>query len=89
MAVVCPPVRPWSFCRRWVAACVRGWVPLCVAVVVKVGALGAWWAWFGVGARVDVYLVWAAGGLRAAGVLLPCVWRFVLSGGAWLVCALR
>ena len=55
----------------------------------RVGALGAWWAWLGVGARVDVYLVRAAGGLRAAGVLLPCVWRVVLSGGAWLLCALR
>ena len=53
-----------------------------------VGALGAWWAWFGAGVRVDVYLVRAAGGLWVAGVLLPCVWRFVLSGGAWLVCAL-
>ena len=54
-----------------------------------VGALGAWWAWLGAVARVDVYLVRAAGGLWAAGVLLPCVWRFVLSGRAWLVCALR
>ena len=36
-----------------------------------------------------MYLVRVAGGLCAAGLLLPCVWRFVLSGGAWLVCALR
>ena len=54
-----------------------------------IGALGAWWAWRGAGARVDVYLVRAAGGLWAAGVLFPCLWRFVLSGGAWLVCVLR
>ena len=60
-----------------------------VAVAVGVGALGAWLAWLGAGARVDVYLVRVAGGLLAAGVLLPCVWRFVLSGGVWLVCALR
>ena len=40
-------------------------------VAVGVNALGAWWPWLGVGARVDVYSVWAAGGLRAAGVLLP------------------
>ena len=64
-------------------------VPLCVAVVVGVGALGAWWAWLGAGVHVDVYLVWAAGGLRAAGLLLPCVWQLVLSDGAWLVYALR
>ena len=70
------------------AACVRGWVPLCVAVVVGVSAPGAWWAWLGAAARVDVYLVWAAGVLRAAGALLPCVWRPVLSGGALLVYAL-
>ena len=60
-----------------------------MAVVVGVGALGALWAWLGVGARVDVYLVWAAGGLRAAGVLLRCVWWLVLSGGGWLGYALR
>ena len=36
-----------------------------------------------------MYLVWVAGGLWAAGVLLLCVWRFVFSGGASLVCALR
>ena len=42
MAVVCLPVRPCSWCRRWAAACVRGWVPFCVAVAVGVGALGAW-----------------------------------------------
>ena len=59
-----------------------------VAVAVGVGALGAWRAWLGAGARVDVYLVRVAGGLWAAGVLLPCVWRFVLSGGVWLVYAL-
>ena len=56
MAAVCPPFCPWSWCRRWVAACVW-FVPLCVAAVVGVGALGAWWAWLGAGARVDVYLV--------------------------------
>ena len=43
MSAGCPPFCPWSWCRRWVAACVR-FVPLCVAVVVGVGALGAWWA---------------------------------------------
>ena len=82
-------VAPWSCCWRWAAACVGRWVPLCAAVAAGVGALGAWWVRLGVGARVDVYLVWAAGGLWAVGVLLPCVWLFVLSGGAWLVCALR
>ena len=60
-----------------------------VAVAMGVSALGAWWAWLSAGARVAVYLLRVAGGLWAAGVLLPCVWRFVLSGGAWLVCALR
>ena len=60
-----------------------------VAVAVGEGALGAWWVWLGAGARVDVYLVRVAGGLWAAVVLLPCVRRFVLSGGGWLVCALR
>ena len=60
-----------------------------VAVAVGVGALGAWWAWLGAGVRVGVYLVRVAGGLWAAGVLLSCVWRFMLSGGAWLLCALR
>ena len=60
-----------------------------VAVAVGVRALGAWWAWLGAGVRVDVYLVRVAGGLRAAGVLLSCPWLFALSGGAWLVCALR
>ena len=66
-----------------------GPLPVRVAVAVGVGALGTWWAWLGAGARVGVYLVRVAGGLWAADVLLPCVWRFVLSGGAWLVCALR
>ena len=87
-AVVSLPVRRWSPCRHWAAACAREWVPLCVTVAPGVGALGAWLAWLSAGARVDVYLVRVAGGLWAAGVLLPCVWRFVLSGGAWLVCAL-
>ena len=41
LAAVCPPFCPWGWCRRWVAACVR-LVPLCVAVVVGVGVLGAW-----------------------------------------------
>ena len=58
-------------------------------VRVVVGALGAWWAWPGAGVRVGVYVARAAGGLRASGALLPCVWWFVLSGGAWPVCALR
>ena len=58
-------------------------------VRVVVGAPGAWWAWLGAGVRVGVYLVRVAGGLWAAGALLPCVWRFVLSGGAWPACALR
>ena len=64
-------------------------MPLCKALAVGAGALGAWWAWLGVGARVDALLVWAVGGLWAVGLLLPCVWRFVMSGGAWLVCGLR
>ena len=58
-------------------------------VRVVVGASGAWWAWLGVGARVGVYVVRVAGGLWASGALFPCVWRFVLSGGAWPACALR
>ena len=52
----------WSWCRRSAVACVRGWVPLCVAVAVGVGALGAWWAWLGVGARVNALLAWAVWG---------------------------
>ena len=47
---------PWSWCRRWVAACVR-FLPFCSVVVVGVGALGAWWAWLGAGVPLDVYLV--------------------------------
>ena len=39
--------------------------------------------------RVGVYVARVAGGLRASGALLPCLWWFVLSGGAWPVCALR
>ena len=66
-----------------------GRLPVRVVVAVGVGAPGAWWAWLGAGARVGVYLVRVAGGLWAAGALLPCVWRFVLSGGAWPACALR
>ena len=58
-------------------------------VRVVVGAPGAWWAPMGAGARVGVYLVRVAGGLLAAGALLPCVWRFVLFGGAWSACVLR
>ena len=58
-------------------------------VRVVVGAPGAWWAWSGAGVRVGVYVARVAGGLRASGALLPCVWWFVLSGGAWPVCALR
>ena len=57
-------------------------------VRVVVGAPGAWWAWLSVGARVGVYVVRAAGGLWTSGALLPCAWRFVLSGGAWPACAL-
>ena len=66
-----------------------GRLPMRVPVAMGVGAPGAWWAWLGAGALVRVYLVWVAGGLWAAGALLPCVWRFVLSGGAWPACALR
>ena len=58
-------------------------------VRVVVGAPGAWWAWPGAGVRVGVYVARVAGGLRASGALLPCVWWFVSSGGAWPVCALR
>ena len=58
-------------------------------VRVVVGAPGAWWAWLGVGAHVGLYVVRVAGGLWTSGALLPCVWRFVLSGGAWPACALR
>ena len=66
-----------------------GRLPVGVVVAVGVGAPGAWWAWLGAGARVGVYLVRDVGGLWAAGVLLPCVWWFVLSGRAWPACALR
>ena len=80
MSAVCPPFCPWSWCRRWVAACVR-FVPLCVAVVVGVGALGAWWAWLGAGARVDVYLV---GSLCCLMVRGWCMLRVDGAGvGAW------
>ena len=58
-------------------------------VRVVVGAPGACWAWSGAGVRVGVYVARVAGGLRASVALLPCVWWFVLSGGAWPVCALR
>ena len=64
-------------------------MPLCVAVAVGVGAFGAWWGALGVGARVDALVAWAVWGWWAVGLLLPCGWWFVLSGGAWLVCALR
>ena len=80
MSAVCPPFCPWSWCRRWVAACVR-FVPLCVAVVVGVGALGAWWAWLGAGARVDVYLVGSLCCLMTRGW---CMLRVDGAGvGAW------
>ena len=46
-------------------------------VRVAVGAPGAWWAWSGAGVRVGVYVARVAGGLRASGALLPCVWWFV------------
>ena len=80
----------WFVClsARGVGAGV-GRLPVREVVAVGVGAPGAWWAWLGASARVGVYLVRVAGGLRAVGVLLPCVWRFVLSGGAWPACALR
>ena len=58
-------------------------------VRVVVGAPGVWWAWLGAGVRVGVYVARVAGGLWASGALLPCVWWFVLSGGAWPACALR
>ena len=79
----------WSWCPRWALACMNWWVPLCVAVAVGVGALGAWWAWLGVGARVDALFAWAVWGLWAVRLLLPSAWRLVLCGEAWLVCALR
>ena len=88
MASVCPPFCPWSWCRRWVAACVR-FVPLCVAVVAGVGALGAWWAWLGAGVRVDVYLVGSLCCLMVRGWCMLCVdgagvrvWGWVLDVGA-------
>ena len=89
MVLLVIPTR-WFVClsARGVGAGV-GRLPVRVVAAVGVGAPGAWWAWLGAGARVGVYLVRVAGGLWAAGALLPCVWRFVLSGGAWPVCALR
>ena len=89
MVLLVMPTR-WFVClsARGVGAGV-GRLPVRVVVAVGDGALGAWWAWLGADARVGVYLVRVAGGLWAAGVLLPCVWEFVLSGGAWPACALR
>ena len=88
MAAVCPPFCPWSWCRRCVAACVR-FVPLCVAMVVGVGALGAWSAWLGAGARLDVYLVGSLCCLMVRGWCMRCVdgagvgaWGWVLYVGA-------
>ena len=74
MVLLVMPTR-WFVClsARGVGAGV-GRLPL--RVVVGLGA----------GARVGVYLVRVAGGLWAAGALLPCVWRFVLFGGAWSAC---
>ena len=89
MVLLVMPTR-WFVClsARGVGAG-AGRFPVRVVVAVGVGAPGAWLAWLGAGARVGVYLVRVAGGLWAAGALLPCVWRFVLSGGAWPACALR
>ena len=89
MVLLVMPTR-WFVClsARGVVAGV-GPLPMRVVVAVGVRAPGAWWAWLGAGARVGVYLVRVAGGLWAAGALLRCVWRFVLSGGAWPACALR
>ena len=89
MVLLVMPMR-WFVClsARGVGAGV-GRLPVRVVVAVGVGAPGVWWAWFGAGARVGVYLVRVAGGLWAAGALLPCMWRFVLSVGAWPACALR
>ena len=88
MAAVCPPLCPWSLCRRWVAACVR-FVLLCVAVVVGVDALGAWWARLGAGVHVDVYLVGSFCCLMVRGWCMLCVdgagmgvWGWVLDVGA-------
>ena len=85
MVLLVMPTR-WFIClsARGVSAGV-GRLP--VRVVVR--APGAWWAWLGAGVRVGVYVVRVAGALWASGVLLPCVWWFVLSGGAWPACALR
>ena len=55
----------------------------CVVAALGFGALGAWVAWLGVGARVGVLLVRAFFGV--VGWRLPCAGRFVLSGGAWKV----
>ena len=89
MVLLVMPTR-WFVClsARGVGAGV-GRLPVRVLVAVGVGAPGAWWAWLGAGASVGVYLVRVAGGLWAVGALLPCVWRFVFSGGAWPACALR
>ena len=89
MVLLVMPTR-WFVClsARGVGAGV-GRLPVRVVVAVGVGAPGAWWAWLGAPARVGVYLVRVAGGLWAAGALLPCVWRFVFAGGAWPAFALR
>ena len=89
MVLLVMPTR-WFVClsARGVGVGV-GRLPVRVVVAMGVGAPGAWRSWLGAGACVGVYLVRVAGGLWAAGALLPCVWRFVLSGGAWLTCSLH
>ena len=64
--------------------------PLCSGyMVVAVGGLGAWWAWLGAGARVDVYLVGSLCCLMVRGWCMLCVdgagvgaWGWVLDVGA-------
>ena len=89
MVLLVTPTRWFVFLSAHGVGAGVGRLPVRVVVAVGVGAPGAWWAWLGAGAGVGVYVVRVAGGLWAAGALLPCVWRFLLSGGAWPACALR
>ena len=73
----------WCACRR---GCVDGGgLSACLPVESVPALCSCLCVWQGCGG----WCAGRSGRLWAAGVLLPCVWRFVLSGGGWLVCALR
>ena len=102
--LVCVASAGYLWCACWRGCLDGGGLNACLPVELlpaSGGCLCAWrWPWGSVRwalggrgwVRVRVLVcTWCGlrGGLWAAGVLLPCAWRFVLSGGAWLVCALR